>query len=514
MEKRLNKVLVLLAFFFGLVGGASPVAGPAYAQLVPNPSFETYSACPTSSSGSGQLAYATGWTSPTLSSSDYYNTCGNAAMGVPLNAVGYQTPHGPGHGYAGLYVYCQDPIECANMGPDYREYLESALTSPLVAGHTYQVTFYVSLAENSGQSSDGMGAYFSHGAVGSTSRTVLNYSPQIHNPNGMLMTDTSNWIPVSGSFVAAGGEDHITIGNFKNNASTLYGHTVRYDPGIHDEATTWSYYYVDDIVISDVTGTLKVCKVAGNGVTVGTMFNFDISPFGSAASTLSVPAGPPPGGSCAVGPGFPFGTVVGVAEEKPGGSASTGWVTAISASPAARLLGSNLNQNSWQTTQGSATVNIGPGVTEVTFTNTNPNVRPGPVSPPATNVNGGYLEVCKVGLGYLGRIHAMSSFTVSGVSGTISVAAGSCSAPLNVTPGNVVITELPPMSNFWWTVAPGCCATFPADRQVSHDDANRTSTVLVTAGDISTETIAYITNMSPVPGPRPGSQPVAVAKKP
>ena len=48
-------------------------------NLVPNPSFETYTACPTAGS---QIYYANPWTGPTTNSTGYYNSC-SSASGVP-----------------------------------------------------------------------------------------------------------------------------------------------------------------------------------------------------------------------------------------------------------------------------------------------------------------------------------------------------------------------------------------------------------------------------------------------
>src|SRR5207244_2428965 len=59
-------------------------------------------------------------------------------------------------------------------------------------------------------------------------------------------------------------------------------------------------------------GILKVCKVAGPGIAVGTPFTFT-----AGSSTFTVPAGPPPGGTCVVGPRFPVGSNVAVVETIP-----------------------------------------------------------------------------------------------------------------------------------------------------------------------------------------------------
>ena len=104
---------------------------------------------------------------------------------------------------------------------------------------------------------------------------------------------------------------------------------------------------------------LKICKVAGPGVTVGTGVTFT-------AGTLStvVPAGPPPGGTCVVVGWFPVATSVAVTESIPEGTE----VSAITVAPAGRMVGSpNL-------AGGSVVVRIGSGVVEATFTNQVPPV--------------------------------------------------------------------------------------------------------------------------------------------
>jgi carboxypeptidase N regulatory subunit len=99
---------------------------------------------------------------------------------------------------------------------------------------------------------------------------------------------------------------------------------------------------------------LKICKVAGAGVAVGTDFTFL-----AGARTVTVPAGPAPGGYCTVAGTFPVATDVSIAEVVPRGMQ----VSAIAVAPASRQVGPvNL-------AGATVVVRIGSGVSEATFTN-------------------------------------------------------------------------------------------------------------------------------------------------
>jgi len=201
-------------------------------------------------------------------------------------------------------------------------------------------------------------------------------------------------------------------------------------------------------------GLLKVCKVAGPGIAVGTQFNFT-----AGANTFSVPAGPPPGGTCVVGPTFPVGSNVIVDEAVPAGHT----VSSIAVAPPKQLVGApNL-------AAGSVNVIIGSGVTVVTF----------------TDKLTGYLEICK-----RGEVKGNFSFTVNpGGLGPFVVPAGACSPPIEVVAGPVIVNELQTTGT-----AMVECTTYPAVRQGLCNPGGLTSTVTVVPGDVSTETIAFITN--------------------
>jgi hypothetical protein len=207
-------------------------------------------------------------------------------------------------------------------------------------------------------------------------------------------------------------------------------------------------------------GILKVCKAAGAGVAAGTPFTFSVG-----GTTLSVPAGPGPGGSCVIGPTLPPGSQVTVTETVAAGMV----VSSITVAPPDRVVGAP------SLSGGSVTVSIGSGVTEATFIN----------DMASSSGALGFLEICK-----RGNVTGSATFTVDpGGLGPFVVPAGACSAPIKVQAGTVVIAEAQiPNSTLVG------CATIPANRQGACNLGARTSTVTVVAGDASTQTIAVLTN--------------------
>lgn len=222
-----------LLLFFLLIFSFCKV-NPTYAQtnLVPNPSFEQYSGCPTVDCG---ISLATGWNSAGYTP-DYYNSCASWSSGVPTNSVGYQYPAN-GNAYAGI----------ATWGGGIREYIVANLISPLETGKKYFVNFqasridrFVYCAHNK------IGALFSTVSynLGSDSCNIVqgllpnNFS---HIFSSQIITDTANWATISGSFIADSAYKYIIIGNHfdDNNTDTIcFGSNMG------------SYYLIDDIYVS------------------------------------------------------------------------------------------------------------------------------------------------------------------------------------------------------------------------------------------------------------------------
>lgn len=210
-------------------------------NLVPNPSFESYVNCPTSFS---QFYECVSWTMPNTGTSDLFNVCsplGFPSVNVPTNTSGVQAAQ-DGVGYAGIIPY--------SAAPDYREYVEAQLSSPLVNGNTYQVSFWVSLADTSLYAIDRIGAHFSVGPVGPFGNYApILLTPQVESPVNVPLNNSTGWTQISGSFVAAGGEDHITIGSFHDDPSTNASPGPSVWPG-------YSYYYVDAVSVEYVNNNV------------------------------------------------------------------------------------------------------------------------------------------------------------------------------------------------------------------------------------------------------------------
>ncbi|MEO5641766.1 MAG: hypothetical protein ABIQ40_01180 [Bacteroidia bacterium] len=226
-------------------------------NLVPNPSFEFFTSCPTTGA---QIQLATPWVDPDAQSSDYFHTCNVGSVGVPQNICGYEVAQ-DGLGYAGLCSYLSNQFI-----QNYREFIEVALTDTLRSGKKYCVTFYVSLADSSEYAVSNISAYFSPNGGGTNIPNYLNYNPQINNPSSNVINDITGWTKISGTFLAVGNEKYITIGNFNDDTTTnimLVNPSAPY---------AFSYLYVDNVSVYEladcIAGTSsQICP--GDSVQLG-----------------------------------------------------------------------------------------------------------------------------------------------------------------------------------------------------------------------------------------------------
>ncbi len=219
-------------------------------NLVPNPSFEEINECPgtmTPVGLPGTTSPVKDWYGANTNTTDYFNACANFHLGgspyaVPANSPGYQQAR-TGNAYMGAHILHYDPV----TGRDQREYLQTRLITPLTAGHTYQVTFWVSRANrySNGHIIEHIGAHFSPQAVMGNTPALLLLTPQVVNQPGNFLADTLNWMQVTDTFIAQGGEEYMVIGNFLPGFAQSF---QQVGTGVS------GYYYVDDVCVYDITG--------------------------------------------------------------------------------------------------------------------------------------------------------------------------------------------------------------------------------------------------------------------
>ncbi len=272
---------------------------PSVSQnLVLNPGFEQVN-------GSSLLCTAYGlpgsqffnpamidWTCPTDASTDIYSTSlPVTCMSNPLLAAwfGPQAPR-TGNAMVGYAFFAPTAQGCP-----YREYVQGHLSSPLVAGTSYHISFYMSLGDDCMFAVSSIGVKF-----GTAPLNINNMCPIITTPdvsyNGPPITNKTGWTRLEFCYTpTVSGQEYFIIGNFLSNAAT----TVTNLPG--NEA--FSYYYIDDVSVMPSVSLPNLTVTASSHCT------------GPTATLTALPAGlnytwtAPPGGSIVNGT-FPSAAIV------------------------------------------------------------------------------------------------------------------------------------------------------------------------------------------------------------
>jgi gliding motility-associated-like protein len=193
----------------------------AQVNLVPNYSFEdTIGDCQNQMIVSFFGSSIKKWyTCYSTSSVDYYNTCANAiayptVCSVPYSCRTYQMPHS-GQAFIGLWIY--EVISASDSSAIYSEDIAVKLNAPLKAGVCYYGEFYANLGNITTVFTNQIGMLLSTPIYTTTTGSFTNtIQPQVQWDTMQYFTDTLNWVKISGKFTAQGGEQYLTIGNFKD----------------------------------------------------------------------------------------------------------------------------------------------------------------------------------------------------------------------------------------------------------------------------------------------------------
>ncbi len=210
-------------------------------NLVKNPSFENYIQCPNGLGLlNGYLQDWNGFSEPTVS--NFFHACAPLPDRMPENSAGWQMAR-TGNGYTCITVYNYSNLQTQ------RFYVEGYFVAPLVEDSVYCVEFWVSLAERSGGAIKNMDAHLSDTLLDWNNGFEMNLVgivPQIKSQQ--ILGDSVGWSKVSALYISHGGEMHITIGNFYDNAHTT---TFPTDDGTIENSFA-SFYYIDDVSVTPI----------------------------------------------------------------------------------------------------------------------------------------------------------------------------------------------------------------------------------------------------------------------
>ncbi|WP_083921277.1 gliding motility-associated C-terminal domain-containing protein [Cytophaga aurantiaca] len=218
-------------------------------NLVPNYSFENNTGpCPVMQ---GQL-FTTDWYSPNGQTTDFFTPCGLAGWySTPDNSQNFGFQYAAtGTNYVGIRAWDNS---WGSSNSVIREYISVKLAEPLKACQLYYIYFKVSVANGpkTKWAVSNLGLSLSKDKV-MTTAAVIQVSPQIFRDKAKGPPVLGQWETISGYYLAVGGEEYITIGNFET-----YDRTIKWDvvPQLYDGA---AYYYIDDVSVTESVVTTSL----------------------------------------------------------------------------------------------------------------------------------------------------------------------------------------------------------------------------------------------------------------
>src|SRR5690606_1879652 len=101
---------------------------------------------------------------------------------------------------------------------------------------------------NSTLASSKLGVLFVQDSIEANNNFCLPYTPSLQSPDGLIFTDTANWVTISDYFTANGTERWMVLGSFVVDSLT---DTI----SISNENYKNAYYLYDDICVLDIDST-------------------------------------------------------------------------------------------------------------------------------------------------------------------------------------------------------------------------------------------------------------------
>ena len=236
------KRLALLLCAYGFLCGLSAQTPE---NLVPNPSFERFSAVPIGWFYNGKqftkvMKY---WNTPTSASPDIFGPKVIVPKHWEEKGFGKQMAR-TGSSMVGITTY-----GCVEGKPHCREYVQIQLSESLVIGQKYYLEFWVSNLPKSLRTNN-LGAYFATEELQVAHDSVIALQPQVVAKD-IISTRNGRWARIGATFQATEEAAFLVIGNFAKDKDTKVLKS-------RSDAFNYGYYYVDDVLLKKEKPILAV----------------------------------------------------------------------------------------------------------------------------------------------------------------------------------------------------------------------------------------------------------------
>jgi outer membrane protein OmpA-like peptidoglycan-associated protein len=214
----------------------------------------------------GGIVSVDGWFSPTGVKADFFSEELNSIVdeakkrpiiGVPTNTFGQEDAKN-GKSYVGIGTYLTGKKQNA------RSYISGELNTKLTKNKTYCIEFWVSLAEGSKYASNNIGVLFEQKRPSEGKDPGLyNGKADVIHPENTVVNSANGWYKICGTYVAKGGEQYITIGNFESNAKTS-NEPFKQPKQSKATAIQAAYYYIDNVIVREDYSNFDSYLLANN----------------------------------------------------------------------------------------------------------------------------------------------------------------------------------------------------------------------------------------------------------
>ncbi|MCA6363420.1 MAG: hypothetical protein IM638_10310 [Bacteroidetes bacterium] len=228
--------------------------------------YESWMSDRASDAANPQIVLTKDWYQTTKGTPDYFNSWQSSH-------VGFATKNArTGKGRMGIIagVCHHSPASWLIYQNGYSEYVSTRLTQPLEAGKTYCVRYYTALDRKSNFAAARMGALLTRDSMlmPEYEQQIWQQQPQVMNDSNRYITANMGWVMICDTFIAKGGEEFLTLGNFdfyrprnihKVNHKLHGG--IRWSP-----MDKFAYYYIDDVSVTEVPDDAPVCAITRDSV--------------------------------------------------------------------------------------------------------------------------------------------------------------------------------------------------------------------------------------------------------